>query len=89
MHQPREIHIDKAANLYHKLRGKLAVIPSLGCYAPGRIKGSGNLKDWPLSHWKGAGHFPLIVKWSVKADEKERPTFQQFCLVYRLDCKAE
>jgi hypothetical protein len=53
-----------------------------GCYPPKR-NGRNDLRDWPLSAWRGPGTSPLCVRWV--AQSQRRPTFAQFVRIYRLD----
>ena len=79
----RQIPGAQAVSLYERLRGHLRVVPSWGCYTPSRGKARpGEHHAWPLHHWRGPGTFPLVVEFSKNG---ERPTFEQFCKVYRLE----
>lgn len=80
-----DIPAAKAQSLYERLRDRLVLVASWGCYLPSRRYGR-EVKfphaAWPLHYWGGPGHSPLIVEFSGKPGT--HPTFDQFCKVYGL-----
>lgn len=80
---------DRAFALYLKLAPHLEIVKEdgpaglepWGCYPP-RRNGRVGLKEWPLHSWRGPGTSPLCIRWVSKS--RRKPTFEQFCRVYRL-----
>jgi len=78
-----------ALALYEKLSPFLNVVKGdgnpmvepYGCYPPAR-NCRNDLRDWPLSDWRGPGNSPLCIKWS--ANPTRKPTFNQFIKVYKM-----
>lgn len=79
-HRVREMEATFAAWIYTKLKDKLHVVSSWGCYVPARGSKKSIHSEWPLHYWEGPGNFPLVVEFGNGTGKN--PTFKQFCLVY-------
>jgi len=91
VHPPREMQLERAVELYGRLRKYLRVVPaSNSCWLPRKDwkGGFGDHDRWPLHHRRGYGTSPLAVTWgsSKRHAGYKHPTFSQFLAVYNITC---
>jgi len=71
-----------AFSLYERLKSRLSMVNSFGCYTPKRGQAeTGDHSAWPLHFWRGPGTYPLVAEFKPGGT---MPSFQEFCLVYGL-----
>lgn len=81
--------IDKAVEIYNKLKPFLRKVRAWGYYLPPKTEkevcGEKNQNDcWPLKFIPGYPHPPMGVTWNPKRKDSQEITFDDFLKIYKI-----